>query len=190
MCGRYSLFTDENSREILQIVQEVGSRHPAMKTGEIFPTNTAPILRQEGQAIHADAAIWGFPPFGQKGGVLINARAETAFEKIRFRESLLSRRCVVPSTGFYEWSRDASRQKYRFLLPNSRALYMAGIYTEYKGEKRFVILTTEGNASVRDIHPRMPVVLRTDQIEEWIKNPEKTAALLQGRQPALERRPA
>lgn len=190
MCGRYSLFTDEDNREILRIIQNVSSRHPEMKTGEVFPSNVAPILRLEGGTVQADAAAWGFPHFSRKSGVIINARAETAFEKALFRDSLLSRRCVIPSTGFYEWSQDEAHQKYRFVLPNSHAVYMAGFYKEYQGVMRYVILTTQGNASIRDIHHRMPVILLPDMLDEWIKSPEKTAAFLQAQQPALERLPA
>ena len=186
MCGRYSLFTDEQNKEILKIIQEVSAKHPSveMKTGEIFPTNIAPILKQENGSIHPDAAIWGFPHFKNKG-VIINARSETAFEKKMFRESLIFRRCVIPSTGFYEWSQDEAHQKYRFLLPQSNVLYMAGIYNEYKGEQRYVILTTEGNESIREIHHRMPVVLLPNQIEQWIEDSNSTSEILRGEFPSL-----
>ncbi len=48
MCGRYSLAPDE-SKEIAQIVAEVQSRFgvSSIHTGEIFPTNSAPILLPE-----------------------------------------------------------------------------------------------------------------------------------------------
>ena len=46
MCGRYTLFTSEEYRDILQIIEEVGKRFPdqPVKTGEIYPTNRAPVL--------------------------------------------------------------------------------------------------------------------------------------------------
>lgn len=186
MCGRYSLFVDQDSREIMKIIQEASARHPSveLKTGEIFPTNAAPILKQESERICPDAAIWGFPHFKDKG-VIINARSETVFEKKIFRESVLFRRCAIPSTGFYEWSQDEARQKYRFLLPQSNVLYMAGIYNEYKGKQRYVILTTESNASIREIHHRMPVVLLPNQIERWIEDANSTSDILYGKFPSL-----
>lgn len=50
MCGRYSLAPDQ-SKEIAQIVAEVQARFGAasIHTGEIFPTNAAPILLLDGQ---------------------------------------------------------------------------------------------------------------------------------------------
>lgn len=46
MCGRYSLFTEEENQEIMRIVKLLDNRYPGnyMKHGEIFPTNTVPIL--------------------------------------------------------------------------------------------------------------------------------------------------
>ena len=191
MCGRYSLFTDDDNREILRILQEVSERRPnaAVKTGEVFPTNTAPILKLEQGIIRPDAAVWGFPNFARKG-VIINARSETAAEKKLFRESLFSRRCIIPSTGFYEWSQDKAHQKYRFYLPESHILYMAGLYSVYKQEECFVILTAEGNASIRDIHHRMPVVLSPGSLHCWLGDPETAMRILSGSFPMLEREPA
>ena len=50
MCGRYSLVPDQ-SQEIARIVAEVQARFGAssIHTGEIYPTNAAPILIPDGQ---------------------------------------------------------------------------------------------------------------------------------------------
>jgi hypothetical protein len=76
-------------------------------------------------------AVWGFPNFRSKSGVIINARAETALDKKTFRESLLSRRCVIPSTGFFEWTKTGAKKKYLFRETGKSLLYMAGIYNDY-----------------------------------------------------------
>jgi putative SOS response-associated peptidase YedK len=41
---------------------------------------------------------------------------------------------------------------------------MVGIYNQFKGENRFVILTTASNKSVSDLHDRMSVVLTKDEM--------------------------
>lgn len=98
MCGRYSLFDEREIADIDRIIREVEERfREKVKTGEIYPTDRAPILL--GQDGHPEPAGWGYPHFSGKG-VIINARAETAQEKRLFRDSLLARRCAVPSTGF------------------------------------------------------------------------------------------
>ena len=64
MCGRYSLAPDQ-SKEIAQIVAEVQARFGAasIHTGEIFPTNAAPILLPDGQKMTPKPMTWGFPSF-------------------------------------------------------------------------------------------------------------------------------
>ena len=72
-------------------------------------------------------------------------------------------------------------------MPQSGALYMAGLYGEYEGVKKYVILTTTPNASVADIHNRMPLVLEKSQINDWIFDNDHALSLLHGTPPMLER---
>ncbi|GAA0790883.1 SOS response-associated peptidase [Faecalicatena orotica] len=188
MCGRYSLFTEEENQEIMHIVKSLNNRYPenTMKHGEIFPTNTAPILCLEENGIKPELSTWGFPRFGAKG-VIINARSETADSRPMFKKSLHTRRCVVPSTGFYEWSQTGTKTKYRFNLPNDHTLYMAGIFNEFNGENKFVILTTNANNSIADVHNRMPVILKKEIAEDWIMSEEFALSYLHATMPVLQR---
>lgn len=181
MCGRYTLFDDTQDDRLIDIINEVNRKHPTepVKTGEIFPANPAPVLLSAagGQTVEAERMIWGFPHF-KGSGVIINARAETAVEKPMFRGSLEARRCAVPSTGFYEWTRDREKRKFRFNLPGREALYMAGIYQVFAGQPRFVILTTAANESMAPIHDRMPVILTEDEVGQWIAAAGQTPVFL------------
>jgi putative SOS response-associated peptidase YedK len=187
MCGRYN-FTIEESEEIQEILEKVNAKFHGkeVKTGEIFPTNPAPILIEEGRGSSLEVSPvisnWGFPKFNQKG-VIINARSETAFEKRTFRDSLVNRRCIIPSTGFYEW--DGSKQKFLFRQEGSNALYMAGLYSYYGNEMRFVILTTDANDSMKDVHHRMPLVIPKNEIERWIFDYNATSEILKRTPPQL-----
>lgn len=184
MCGRYSLAPDE-SKEIAQIVAEVQSRFGAtsIHTGEIFPTNAVPILLAEDQKTTPKPMTWGFPSFKGKG-VIINARGETALDKPMFRRSLLERRCIVPTTGFYEW--DWEKTKYQFRLPGKDRLYLAGLWNVFQGGERFVILTTAPNDTIINVHDRMPVLLTDDEVIPWLHDTEMASAKLTAIQPALE----
>ncbi len=188
MCGRYSLFTEEENQEIMRIVKSLDNRYPGnnMKHGEIFPTNTAPILCLEENGIKPELSTWGFPRFGAKG-VIINARSETADSRPMFKKSLHTHRCVVPSTGFYEWSQSGTKTKYRFNLPNDHTLYMAGIFNEFNGENKFVILTTNANDSIADVHNRMPIILKKEMTEDWIMSEEFALSYLHATMPMLQR---
>lgn len=185
MCGRYVLFSDPEMAEIRQIIEEVQQKHEDIKTGEIFPTNKAPVLLQENGKLMPHAVKWGFPSFHNKG-VIINARAETVPEKPMFRKSLEGKRCIIPSTGFYEWSHDGGpKTKYQFNLPDGGALYMAGLYNDFGGERRFVILTADANESMRGIHDRMPVVLARQEMDQWIDSYQEALDVLQSSRPEL-----
>lgn len=184
MCGRYYV-DDETTREIRKILEDMDSRflNSGRKTGEIFPTNIAPILVAQNKSITPIPSIWGYPNFYNKG-VIINARAETALEKKTFRESVLSKRCVIPSSGFYEW--DSNKTKHHFTHEDSNILYMAGIFNYYQDECRFVILTTSANESMEEVHHRMPVVLRNHEVDEWILDDNSVGRILYQTPPLLK----
>ncbi|WP_238483671.1 SOS response-associated peptidase [Anaerosporobacter faecicola] len=191
MCGRYYV-DDETAKEIRKLLEHLDarwSRGKQMQTidtkGEIFPTNQVPILvsdiasgNQNGvtqKGVQLLLAKWGFPaPTGK--GVLINARAETALEKRTFRESVKSRRCVVPAAGFYEW--DSDKNKIYFTVPHKKSLYMAGLYRYDEEQSQFVIVTTAANESMKNIHDRMPLILDEEMIPHWIWNDQKTSEIL------------
>lgn len=185
MCGRYN-FTVEQSDELREIIEKLNTKmqEKEVKTGEIFPTNQVPLLIGEQNQSCPALSIWGFPKFDNKG-VIINARSETAFEKKTFRSSLISRRCIIPSTGFYEW--DSEKRKILFRQEGTNTLYMAGLYNYYQDEMRFVILTTDANESMRDVHHRMPLVIPKDDIETWILEDTLTNDLLHRVPPQLVR---
>ncbi|PKM93692.1 MAG: SOS response-associated peptidase [Firmicutes bacterium HGW-Firmicutes-1] len=196
MCGRYVLFSEKENREIMKIINEIDKRFGSkanIKTGEVFPTDAAPVLITGDQKLLPTIMNWGFPNFQNKG-VIINARSETAIERPTFREALLTRRCVIPSTGFYEWTHPQGKKhkdKYLFTLPGMQMLYMAGLYSTFKIDgqfvSRFVILTTEANASMCEIHNRMPIVLQRNHLEAWVKNTDIALEILQAKSPELER---
>lgn len=183
MCGRYN-FTVEQSDEIMEILEKLNAKFQGKeaRTGEVFPTNLAPVLIEEKKEVSPTLSVWGFPKFDGKG-VIINARAETAFEKKTFRDSLMNRRCIIPSTGFYEWN--SEKQKFLFRLEGTNALYMAGIYAYYRDEMRYVVLTTDANNSMKEVHNRMPLVIPKNEIETWIMDDQATNDLLRRVPPML-----
>jgi len=187
MCGRYTLFTDKELKEIDDIINQLidDPNWGRMKTGDICPTDVVPVLTKGNGKAVPHLFTWGFPSYHSKR-VIINARSETIHEKPMFRASAGKRRCVVPSTGFYEW--DCSKKKFLYNMPGSPLLYMAGIYNQFEGENRFVILTTDSNSSVRDVHERMPVVLTREQTERWLFDDEAVDEIICGEHPALMKR--
>lgn len=178
MCGRYQFSTSEY-KEFQQIVRDAQRRngqHNELNfpmAGDIAPTATAPVLIASGNKVVAEFQRWGIP--GWRGGLMINARAETVCEKPMFRRSMAAQRCVVPATGYYEW--DAGKHKYFFQIPG-KPLYLAGIYDNVEGINCFVILTTKPNTTVQDIHDRMPLILTHEQVRPWLTSDQDALQLL------------
>ncbi len=59
MCGRYTLFIDEEYQDIRKIIRAVQEKGHEVKTGEIYPTNPAPILVWEERGVVPQAVKWG-----------------------------------------------------------------------------------------------------------------------------------
>ena len=64
---------------------------------------------------------------------------------------------------------------------------MAGIYNDFKGENKFVILTTNANNSIADVHDRMPIILPKELAEEWILSDNFALSYLHSSMPVLQR---
>lgn len=182
MCGRYLISQEEDILEMREILGEINRRYldtpmqASVKTGEIFPTDFAPVLVKGADAPQAELMRWGFPKW-IGSGVIINARSETAAGKGMFGAPLMRRRCVVPTTGFYEWRREGgkTKEKYLFRLSGTKMLYLAGLYgacapagkESYTG---YVVLTTAANGSMANYHDRMPLILQKDRLGAWLND--------------------
>ena len=186
MCGRF--FIDGAAeREVKRIARRTGPSDSMLFADvrrDIRPAERAAIVAPAGRETAAVPMRWGFPSRGS-GQLLINARAETAMERPAFSESVMRRRCIIPAAGFYEWDRD--KNKAEFWLPEAPCIFMAGMYNLFEGEDRFVILTTEANESMRPVHDRMPLILKEEEISDWLWEEGRTQELLRTVPPLLKR---
>ena len=64
---------------------------------------------------------------------------------------------------------------------------MAGPYAVRDGKPCYCILTTQANESMREVHHRMPLVLRKDQIAPWLEQPQAAGDLLHMTPPLLSK---
>ena len=129
-----------------------------------------------------DKFHWGLVPFWAKdpsiGNRMINARAETVAEKPSFKNAFKKRRCLIIADGFYEWKGPkGQKQPMLITLPDKKPFAFAGLWESWQKKdpeavyRSCSIITTEASASIRDIHHRMPVILKPDVYATWL-NPE------------------
>ena len=109
MCGRFTLFEADTilSKDFgAPIPFELRPRYNIAPTQQILA-----VRRTIGRNVREAVLLrWGLIPHWAKdpsiGNRMINARAETVAEKPAFRSAFRSRRCLVPSSGFYEWKKE------------------------------------------------------------------------------------
>jgi putative SOS response-associated peptidase YedK len=108
MCGRYRLTAKERYMRDHFGLDDDPSWEPRWN---IAPTQQLATIRQHPTEPTRIFALmrWGLIPYWAKdqsiGLRTINAMSETAAEKPAFRDAIKRRRCLIPASGFYEWSR-------------------------------------------------------------------------------------
>ena len=189
MCGQFQFSQELDCPAMRRLSVLAEQTQVQLPDGDIAPGCLAPVLVAGPGRAQLKMMQWGFP-LGGTGRPVINARAETAASKPSFSRALDHGRCAIPTTGFYEWGPGAEgkKRKYRFNLPGERALYLAGLWNEFAGERKCVILTTAANASMEGIHDRMPVILRREEAGPWAKEITSATEILHRVPPLLEHR--
>ena len=179
MCGRFKMTKAEAELierfGVEQLLFHVGLRY------NIAPSQQVAIVRIEGGMRTLEGVRWGLIPSWAKdakiGNTGINARAETLAEKPMFREALARRRCIVAADGFYEWKKTVTGRVPMHIALKSGGLFgFAGLWEQWKdplGETvhSCTIVTTAANELMRDIHDRMPAILRRENEADWLSAP-------------------
>lgn len=129
---------------------------------------------------------WGLIPFWtptkteaqEIRKMTLNAKAETLFKKPSFREPIKTKRCIIPSTGFFDWRHENEKKIPYFIYVKDEPIFsMAGIYDVWEDSESgilwhtFSIITTMANSLMRYIHNtnmRMPAILSYQDEEKWL----------------------
>ena len=179
MCGRFTqAYSWEEVRFYLSLIGSALNLEPRFN---IAPTQRAAVVRLEAEGRRLVLLRWGLiPPWSNDekiGSRLINARAETAATTPAFRSAFKGRRCLVPISGFYEWSGPPkARQPWHIVRVDRKPYALAGLWETWRPKDQpaaepletFTILTTEATGLVRAIHTRMPVIVAPADFEAWL----------------------
>lgn len=184
MCGIF--YIDEQTLQSIQhLFCEQDSRLRQLDlTKDIHPSELAPVLIRGSRGMKLACQRWGYPGL-QKTGVIFNARAESVREKKLFSKGITYHRAVIPAKHFYEWN--PNREKNIFEGKQKKVLYLAGFFDVLDNEERFVILTTQANASMKKVHDRMPLILEEDQLLLWLWDDHAAGEILRQTPAELQR---
>ena len=140
------------------------------------------MIVESGTGRHLTSARWGLAvPWTTKP--MINARSETAATKPTFRKALEQRRCLIPTTGFYEWQDEDERKlPFLFCREDGAPFAFAGIagFYDTKGgvAQACAILTTSASTFMRAFHERMPVIVPQPAWDVWLDHTVTDPAVL------------
>ena len=131
---------------------------------------------------------WGLVPHWFNGtnpetiaSKTLNARIETIHEKASFKTLINRNRCIIPSSGFFEYQHLGSEKIPFYIKPTHDEVFsMAGLYDEWVDrstgalKRSFTIITTEANELMAKIHNtkrRMPLMLSLTDVTAYL-NPQ------------------
>ncbi|EWT00493.1 hypothetical protein N865_14945 [Intrasporangium oryzae NRRL B-24470] len=234
MCGRYAAsarpdelveafdidedHTGDPARSILKNPQSPPAGEPDWN---MAPSKQAPVVltRAPREPEQADAEpvrqlrllTWGLVPAWAKdtkmGLRMVNARAESVLGKGAFAKAALSRRCIVPADGWYEWQVSPTavdpkgkprKQPFFVHRADGAPVGFAGLYEFWRDRElpdgdpnawltTFTIITTAADPGMDRIHDRQPLVLEPEQWEHWLdpaeKDPEVVRTFLEFAEP-------
>ena len=144
MCGRYFL----ELKALMELEERIDYtfERDLLIAKDYYPSNIVPIIIDRDNKLELKKAKWGFSTFDNK--LIINARSETLLEKPFFKKEVITHRCLIPASGFYEWDG----------------------HKHVNGQTEVTIVTTKANKSMCEIHDRMPLILEEHLNHDWLEN--------------------
>ncbi len=176
MCGRYTLEFDKDFFKRFKTTNKIDFK----PRYNIAPSYDMPVVVSHSPNT-VEIMKWGLVPFWEekkeKPRGLINVRDDTLVQKTWGHKYLQFQRCLVPSTGFYEWKKTTdSKIPYYIHLTDRKYFSFAGMYSTYKHPvtgveiNTYTIITTSPNKVMENIHNRMPVILKEEDEDKWLNS--------------------
>ena len=234
MCGRFTLKTPvidwlyslfpEDLALLEPLARAMQRANPLLAAARYNISPTQPVwgitqIRREHPVSFDELSVQGHPIRMLRWGLIpawadstkvaysmINARAETIFEKPSFKNLIQFHRCVIVADGYYEWQRPSdelqsrgAKQPFWIHRPEEKPFAIAGLWTENRKVQptqvleSTTIITTEANEDTSQVHDRMPVLLPDGEaIERWLSTDtdleEITAMLVPAKKGFLQSR--
>ncbi|ATQ66958.1 MULTISPECIES: SOS response-associated peptidase [Methylosinus] len=195
MCGRFTqAYTWSEVEAFLNLLGPPRNLRPRYN---IAPTTMIDVARAGAGGRELVSMRWGLVPSWWKKPLrelpsTFNARAETVATKPMFRAALEARRCLIPASGFYEWTgKPGAKTPHYFSAPDGAPLVFAGLWDEWRdGDSSENILSATiivgaANEWMAQFHERMPALLAPADFDAWLGGDAPAALLRPARADAL-----
>jgi len=180
LCGRFNIISDPLTQMIMDIVNgEFDETPPIIETRyNIAPTESVPVLLKsvDNKWLLKDMRWWLVPSWTKEVSTkytMFNAKSETLSKSRAFRHSFERKRCIVPVSGYYEWTKEGSIKLPHLIKPETVAGFaFAGLWDRWQQGKTVIesctIITGAAPDSMKDIHGRIPIHLDVGEIDKWL----------------------
>jgi putative SOS response-associated peptidase YedK len=180
MCGR---FTQHYTwQEVHAFLSVLGAPRNLQPHYNLAPTDTVDVIRLNASGQRELVPMrWGLIPGWWKKSAkevpaTFNARAESVTDKPMFRGAFRERRCIIPASGFYEWTGPKNqRQPHLFTRADgSPVMGFAGLWEGWRdrasneGILSCTIIVCDANEWMERYHDRMPVILQEKDLDRWL----------------------
>jgi putative SOS response-associated peptidase YedK len=182
MCVKYevddygTVWGVKRSGATFQVTNEEKIKELVRQGKLVYPKYEAPVIVDTAEGRFAEVMRFGVWPFYEKtmpSRVIQNARDDSLLTKSLWRQSVATRRCLIPLVAYYEAGLGpvGARGDVRFTIRDRAAFFAAGVWDndpDGSGNRAFAMVTTAPNATAARFHNRMPVVLDDDEAEQWL----------------------
>lgn len=187
MCGRFALTLPDDA--MVRLFDAVPSNDlPPTPRFNVCPTQPVAVVISAGGHRRLGPMRWGFVPRWYKGlsdgPLLFNARSESLAEKPAFAEAARKRRCLIPASGFFEWTKEGdSRLPWFITRTDGEAMVFAGVWQGWDSPEgsriaTCAIVTAAATGHMAKLHDRVPVVLDPVDWPLWLGEAGHGAARL------------
>ena len=175
MCGRFAAdFVAEDLANWYHAQDEAGLPAPSWN---VKPTQTVASVVQDSDGVrHVAPAYWSLiPPWAREKKLkypTFNARVETALEKRTYAKAARFERCIIPASGYYEWTK--SKKPYYFSMPQTPIISIGGLFSWWRASDdepwllTVTILTRDATEQAATVHDRMPLLIGDSLRDDWL----------------------
>ncbi len=175
MCGRFAQVYDDTAlkekfrlEDVSERIQPKFNMSPGMKVNAIM---------ESGNKLELKTVMWGFSSLHGKPlpSLIFNSRLDTITSTSHLGQYLIKHRCIIPVTGFYEWS---GKQPYFIRFGGNEIMCLAGVFSHDDEEFKCSVATTDAEGVIKNIHHRMPLILPDRMSVLWLKEGLKGSDLV------------
>jgi putative SOS response-associated peptidase YedK len=171
MCGRFTI-THPNEALAALFDAVPGNDLPPVPNFNVCPTNpvaSSPRMAGSGGCVRCAGASSRLVQGAERRAADHQRAVGHGGDEARLQGRVRERRCIVPASGFYEWSEGEKGAAALVFHPaDGLPMALAGVWQRWGDMDTVAIVSTEAGPGMAEIHHREPVVLERADWPLWL----------------------